>query len=200
MGNLTRDPELRYLPSGQPVTSFSIAMNRVYNSQTGEKKEEVSYVRVVVWARLAEICNEYLKKGSPVFVEGRMQSRSWEGQDGTKRSTIEVVAPGQRQRPAGRNRPRRNRATRPCGSDSRCPSATRLPASDLEGTAELARISGRETHCRHPMQLISRIARLRSGPALLAIHSRKKLSAPTPGGRITPLENPCRRWSAWFGN
>ncbi len=92
MGNLTRDPELRYLPSGQPVTSFSIAMNRVYNSQTGEKKEEVSYVRVVVWARLAEICNEYLKKGSPVFVEGRMQSRSWEAQDGTKRSTIEVVA------------------------------------------------------------------------------------------------------------
>ena len=92
MGNLTRDPELRYLPSGQPVTSFSIAMNRVYNSQTGEKKEEVSYVRVVVWARLAEICNEYLKKGSPVFVEGRLQSRSWEGQDGTKRSTIEVVA------------------------------------------------------------------------------------------------------------
>ncbi|HRK61288.1 MAG TPA: single-stranded DNA-binding protein [Candidatus Omnitrophota bacterium] len=92
MGNLTRDPELRYLPSGQPVTSFSIAMNRVYNSQTGEKKEEVSYVRVVVWARLAEICNEYLKKGSPVFVEGRLQSRSWEAQDGTKRSSIEVVA------------------------------------------------------------------------------------------------------------
>lgn len=92
MGNLTRDPELRYLPSGQPVTSFSIAMNRVYNSQTGEKKEEVSYVRIVVWARLAEICNEYLKKGSPVFVEGRLQSRSWEAQDGTKRSTMEVVA------------------------------------------------------------------------------------------------------------
>lgn len=67
-------------------------MNRTYNSQTGEKKEEVSYVRVVVWARLAEICNEYLKKGSPVFVEGRLQSRSWEGQDGSKRSTIEVVA------------------------------------------------------------------------------------------------------------
>lgn len=92
MGNLTRDPELRYLPSGQPVTSFSIAMNRTFNSQTGEKKEEVSYVRVVVWARMAEVCNEYLKKGSPVFVEGRLQSRSWEGQDGSKRSTIEVVA------------------------------------------------------------------------------------------------------------
>ncbi len=104
MGNLTRDPELRYLPSGQPVTSFSIAMNRVYNSQTGEKKEEVSYVRVVVWARLAEICNEYLKKGSPVFVEGRLQSRSWEAQDGTKRSAIEVVAQNVQFLPRGQGR------------------------------------------------------------------------------------------------
>ena len=92
MGNLTRDPELRYIPSGQAVTSFTVAVNRVYNSQAGEKKEEVSFIRVVVWARLAENCNEYLKKGSPVFVEGRLQSRSWEAQDGTKRSTIEVVA------------------------------------------------------------------------------------------------------------
>lgn len=92
MGNLTRDPELRYVPSGQPVTTFSVAVNRAYNSQSGEKKEEVSYIRVVVWARLAEICNEYLSKGRPVFVEGRLQSRSWEAQDGTKRSTIEVVA------------------------------------------------------------------------------------------------------------
>lgn len=92
MGNLTRDPELRYLPSGQPVTTFTIAVNRKYVSQTGEKKEEVSFIRVVVWARRAEVCNEYLKKGSPVFVEGRLQSRSWEAQDGSKRSTIEVVA------------------------------------------------------------------------------------------------------------
>src|SRR3990167_1258908 len=92
MGNLTRDPELRYIPSGQAVASFTVAVNRAYNSQSGEKKEEVSFIRVVVWARLAENCNEYLKKGSPVFVEGRLQSRSWEAQDGTKRSTIEVVA------------------------------------------------------------------------------------------------------------
>lgn len=92
MGNLTRDPELRYIPSGQAVTSFSIAVNRAYTGQTGEKKEEVSFIRVVVWARLAEICNEYLKKGSPVFVEGRLQSRTWDAQDGTKRSTLEVVA------------------------------------------------------------------------------------------------------------
>ena len=92
IGNLTRDPELRYLPSGQPVTNFSIAVNRTYASQTGEKKEEVCFVRVVVWARRAEVCNEYLKKGSPVFIEGRLQSRSWEAQDGSKRSTTEVVA------------------------------------------------------------------------------------------------------------
>lgn len=92
MGNLTRDPELRYIPSGQPVCSFTIAVNRVYNSQAGEKKEEVSFIRVVVWARMAENCNEYLKKGSPVFVEGRLQSRSWEDKDGGKRSTLEVVA------------------------------------------------------------------------------------------------------------
>ncbi len=92
MGNLTRDPELRYLPSGQPVTTFTIAVNRNYVAQSGEKKEEVSFIRVVVWARRAEVCNEYLRKGSPVFVEGRLQSRSWEAQDGSKRSTLEVVA------------------------------------------------------------------------------------------------------------
>ena len=92
IGNLTRDPELRYLPSGQAVATFTIAVNRVYNSQSGEKKEDTSFIRVVVWARRAEVCNEYLKKGSPVFVEGRLQSRSWEAQDGTKRSSIEVVA------------------------------------------------------------------------------------------------------------
>ncbi len=92
MGNLTRDPEMRYIPSGQPVTSFTIAVNRAYNSQAGEKKEEVSFIRVVVWGRIAETCNEYLKKGSPVFVEGRLQSRNWEAQDGSKRSTMEVIA------------------------------------------------------------------------------------------------------------
>ncbi len=92
IGNLTRDPELRYIPSGQPVTTFTVAVNRVYNSQSGERKEEVSFLRTVVWGRRAEVCNEYLKKGSPVFVEGRLQSRSWDAPDGTKRSTIEVVA------------------------------------------------------------------------------------------------------------
>ena len=92
IGNLTRDPELRYIPSGSAVASFTLAMNRVYKLQTGEKKEETSFVRVVVWSRLAEVCAEYLKKGNPVFVEGRLQSRSWDGPDGQKRNAMEVIA------------------------------------------------------------------------------------------------------------
>ncbi|MFC1808796.1 single-stranded DNA-binding protein, partial [Candidatus Omnitrophota bacterium] len=71
------------------TSPFSVS---VFNNQSGEKKEEVSFIRIVVWGRLAEVCNEYLKKGAPIFVEGRLQSRSWEAQDGTKRSTIEVIS------------------------------------------------------------------------------------------------------------
>lgn len=92
IGNLTRDPELRYIPSGTAVTTFTIAANRTYVSQAGEKKEDACFVRVVVWARRAEVCGEFLSKGSLVFVEGRLQSRSWQDKDGQKRSTIEVVA------------------------------------------------------------------------------------------------------------
>jgi single-strand DNA-binding protein len=92
IGNLTRDPELRYIPSGAAVATFTVAVNRVYKTQTGEKKEQTSFLRVVVWGRRAEVCGEYLSKGSPVFVEGRLQSRDWEGQDGQKRNTVEVIA------------------------------------------------------------------------------------------------------------
>jgi single-strand DNA-binding protein len=92
IGNLTRDPELRYVPSGTAVATFTLAVNRVYTSQAGEKKEETAFIRIVVWGRRAEVCGEYLSKGSPVFVEGRLQSRSWEAQDGQKRSTTEVIA------------------------------------------------------------------------------------------------------------
>ena len=92
IGNLTRDPELRYVPSGTAVASFTIAVNRYYTTNTGERKEEASFVRIVVWGKRAELCGEYLSKGSPVFVEGRLRSRSWEAADGQKRSTMEVVA------------------------------------------------------------------------------------------------------------
>ena len=92
IGNLTRDPELRYVPSGTAVATFTVAVNRVYKSQSGEKKEQTSFIRVVVWGRRAEVCGEYLSKGSPVFIEGRIQSRDWETQDGQKRNTVEVIA------------------------------------------------------------------------------------------------------------
>ena len=92
IGNLTRDPELRYIPSGSAVATFTVAVNRVYKDQSGEKKEQTSFIRVVVWGRRAEVCGEYLSKGSPVFVEGRLQSRDWQTQDGQKRNTVEVIA------------------------------------------------------------------------------------------------------------
>lgn len=92
IGNLTRDPELRYLPSGTAIVNFTVAVNRVYTLQSGEKKKDTTFMPVVVWGKRAETCGEYLNKGSAVFVEGRLQSRSWQGQDGQKRTTIEVVA------------------------------------------------------------------------------------------------------------
>jgi single-strand DNA-binding protein len=92
IGNLTRDPELRYVPSGTAVTSFGLAVNRVYNTQAGEKKEDTCFMQIVTWGRRAELCGEYLSKGSPIFVEGRLQSRNWEDSSGQKRTTIEVVA------------------------------------------------------------------------------------------------------------
>jgi single-strand DNA-binding protein len=92
LGNLTRDPELRYVPSGTAVANFSIAVNRSYKDSTGEKKEDTSFIRIVVWGKMAEICGEYLTKGRSVLVEGRLKSRTWEGPDGQKRSALDVIA------------------------------------------------------------------------------------------------------------
>ena len=92
MGNLTRDPELRYTPSGAPVCNFDLAMNRSYTTQAGEKKDEVCFMTIVVWNKQAEICGEHLAKGRSVLVEGRLQQRSWETPEGQKRTKIEVVA------------------------------------------------------------------------------------------------------------
>ncbi len=92
IGNLTRDPELRYIPSGTAVASFGLAVNRQYTNSDGEKVDDVCYIDIVAWNRLAEICGEYLTKGKPVFVEGRLQMNSWEQEDGKKRSKLELVA------------------------------------------------------------------------------------------------------------
>lgn len=90
IGNLTRDPELRYTPQGNAVATFSVATNRTFMSE-GEKKEEADFHRAVAWNKLAELCSQLLKKGNKVFISGRLQNRSWEGQDGQTRNTTEIV-------------------------------------------------------------------------------------------------------------
>ncbi len=92
LGNLTRDPELKALPSGTQVASFGVATNRVWKNKNGEKQEEVQFHNIVVFGRQAEIAGQYLSKGSSVLIEGRIQTRNWEAQDGSKRSRTEIVA------------------------------------------------------------------------------------------------------------
>ena len=92
LGNLTRDPELRHTPQGTSVASFSIAVNRNYKGNDGEFKKETSYFNIVVWGKIGENCAKYLSKGRPVLVEGRLQTRSYETQDGQKRNITEIVA------------------------------------------------------------------------------------------------------------
>lgn len=91
IGRLTRDPEMRTTPQGTNVCSFSVATNHIYKTPTGEKKEQVEYHNVVAWGRLAETTSQYLKKGSKVYIEGRIQTRSWEGTDKVKKNRTEIV-------------------------------------------------------------------------------------------------------------
>lgn len=91
IGNLTRDPELRYTPSGAAVCTFGLATNRTYVSSDGTKKEEAEFTRIVSWNKLAELCSQLLTKGRKVYVEGRLQTRSWETPDGVTKQTTEVV-------------------------------------------------------------------------------------------------------------
>jgi len=92
IGNLTRPPELRYTPSGTAVADLRLAVNRNYTTQGGDKREETSFLTVVAWGKQAESCGEYLDKGSPILIEGRLQTREWGGRDGQKRNVGEVVA------------------------------------------------------------------------------------------------------------
>ncbi|MFL6588963.1 MAG: single-stranded DNA-binding protein [Chthoniobacterales bacterium] len=95
LGNLTRDPEVRYTPKGTAVTELGMAVNRVYTAENGEKREETTFVDVTLWGRTAEIAGEYLKKGRPVFIEGRLQLDTWDDKtSGQKRSKLKVVGEG----------------------------------------------------------------------------------------------------------
>jgi single-strand DNA-binding protein len=93
LGNVTRDPEVRYTPKGSAVCDLGVAVNRAYTTDSGEKREEVTFVDVTLWGRTAEVASEYLKKGRPVFIEGRLQMDSWDDkQTGQKRTRLRVVA------------------------------------------------------------------------------------------------------------
>jgi len=92
IGNLGRDPEMRYTPSGKPVTSFRVAVSRGWTTSAGERREATEWFNVVAWGTLAEVSNQFLRKGSRVYVEGRLQTRSWDDPDGQRHSRTEVVA------------------------------------------------------------------------------------------------------------
>lgn len=91
IGNLTRDPELRYTPAGTAVCTFGLATNRQWTTDSGEKKEDAEFHRIVAWNKLAELCSQLLTKGRKIYVEGRLQTRKWSGQDGLERTTTEIV-------------------------------------------------------------------------------------------------------------
>lgn len=92
LGRLGQDPELKYTPSGAPVCNFSLATSETWNDKSGQKQERTEWHRIVVWGKMAELCNQYLSKGRQAFVEGSLQTRSWDGKDGTKRYTTEINA------------------------------------------------------------------------------------------------------------
>ena len=92
IGRLGHEPEMRYTPSGRPLTKFQLAVNRSWNSADGEKKTETEWFNVVTWGKLAEICNQYLTKGKQVYIEGRLHTRQWQDEEGSNHSSVEVIA------------------------------------------------------------------------------------------------------------
>ncbi len=92
IGHLGRDPEMRYTPSGRPVTTFSVATSRTWSTVDGERHQETEWFNVVAWGNLAEICKQYLSKGQQVYIEGRLQTRKWEDKENNKHSSVEIVA------------------------------------------------------------------------------------------------------------
>lgn len=136
-GNLTRDPESRALPNGTAVCSFSVATNRTWKDKNGAKQEDVQYHNIVTFARQAELCSQYLRKGSSVLVEGRMQTRNWDAPDGTKKYRTEIVADGIQfgPRPGGDSRgggaPMSNASSSSQAESSKEPESIQYPQEDI---------------------------------------------------------------------
>jgi single-strand DNA-binding protein len=125
IGNVTRDPEVRTTPTGQTVCSFGIATNAQWTDAQGVKQQRTEFHNIVAWAKLAEICQQYLSKGKKVFVEGKMQTREWEAQDGAKKNRTEIVAENMimLDRPGG---------GAPAGSSTPAPAVTTTPAPTID--------------------------------------------------------------------
>ena len=144
IGNLTRDPELKTLTSGQPVATLGVATNRVFNDKQGQRQDQTEFHNVVAWGKLAEICQQYMTKGRKVYVEGRLQTREWTSQDGTKHQKTEIVAENiimldragasTGGAPVATNRPAQNSAPRPGGgyNTKPQPAANDLPTISLD--------------------------------------------------------------------
>ena len=126
-GNLTRDPEVKSLPSGITVASFSVATNRVWKDKSGAKQESADYHNVVVFGKVAELVGQYLKKGSTVFVEGRMQTRSWDAQDGQKKYRTEIVADAVQFGPRGTSSGATSEKSTPAASKAAAPVESGAP-------------------------------------------------------------------------
>lgn len=103
IGNLTKDPESRTTTTGQTVTTFSVATNRIWNDPQGQKQQKVEFHNIVAWGKLGEICAQYLRKGGLIYAEGRLETRSWDGQDGVKRYKTEVVLENMQMGPRNQN-------------------------------------------------------------------------------------------------
>lgn len=131
VGNVTKDPEMKALPSGIKVCNIGVATNRYYKNKEGTRQESVEYHNVVMFARLAEIAGQYLKKGSQVLVEGRLQTRSWDGQDGQKKYRTEIVAESMQ---LGFNKSSTNNSTVASGSSKEAPKDA--PADTIQYPSE----------------------------------------------------------------
>jgi single-strand DNA-binding protein len=141
IGNLTRDPELRYTPMGAAVCTLGLATNRTWTTETGEKKEEVEFHRLVAWNKLAELCSQLLAKGRKVYIEGRLQTRTWTGADGRERQTTEIVMDDmiildskRAFEDASHQQVQSNPPAKPASSQAPVPPAA--PAADSAGTAQ----------------------------------------------------------------
>ena len=128
IGNLGRDPEIRYTPGGQAVTNFTLATSESFNNREGKREERTEWHRIVVWGKTAENCAQYLSKGRTVYVEGRLQTREWEGQDGAKKSRTEIICENMIMLDRGTGAP----ATASAGAPAKVASAAEAPINDNE--------------------------------------------------------------------